>query len=265
MFVGLLVRLRNIADEHADKFESEGFSTFFAMIRKELGDEYLTSVQDHLRELKFDEGVLLSAELGGGNEGTNYVLRKTPNKQSWMKRVFSQRPPSYSFSIHPRDEAGSRALGELRDKGINLVANALAQSADHIDSFFNMLRTELAFYVGCLNLYEKLAQLGETISFPIPVAPHERRLSFRGLYDICLALTMKQKVVGNEVNADQKDLMIITGANQGGKSTALRSIGGAVQRVFCCHKRKRRFGDCETDYVRIVGKAHQDYLCNALI
>jgi DNA mismatch repair ATPase MutS len=31
--------------------------------------------------------------------------------------------------------------------------------------------------------------------------------------------------VGNDVNADQRDLVIITGANQGGKSTFLRSVG----------------------------------------
>ena len=28
MFVGLLKKLKNIADEHADKFESEGFTAF---------------------------------------------------------------------------------------------------------------------------------------------------------------------------------------------------------------------------------------------
>jgi DNA mismatch repair ATPase MutS len=48
---------------------------------------------------------------------------------------------------------------------------------------------------------------------------HEHRHAFTGLYVVCLALTMKQKVGGNEVNADAKDLVIITGANQGGKST----------------------------------------------
>jgi DNA mismatch repair ATPase MutS len=32
-------------------------------------------------------------------------------------------------------------------------------------------------------------------------------------------------VVGNDVNASRKDLVIITGANQGGKSTFLRSLG----------------------------------------
>jgi DNA mismatch repair ATPase MutS len=44
---------------------------------------------------------------------------------------------------------------------------------------------------------------------------------------------MKQKTVSNEVNADNKDLVIITGANQGGKSVFLRSIGIAQLLMQC--------------------------------
>ncbi|MBN2148392.1 MAG: hypothetical protein JW726_13470 [Anaerolineales bacterium] len=233
LFVSLLHKLKQIADEHAGAFESEGFKRFFAMIQKELDDDYFTSVQNHLARLKFEDGVLLSAELGEGNEGKNYVLRKAPDKQHWLKRVFAQQPVSYTFSIHPRDDAGARALEDLRNRGINLVANALAQSTDHIDSFFKLLRVELAFYMGCLNLSEQLTQLGTTVSFPRPAALNERKLTFSGLYDICLALTVKQKVVGNGVSADGKELLIITGANQGGKSTALRSIGLAQLMMQC--------------------------------
>ena len=40
-------------------------------------------------------------------------------------------------------------------------------------------------------------------------------------------------VVGNAVDADNKDLVIITGANQGGKSTFLRSIGLAQLMMQC--------------------------------
>jgi len=234
MSVSMLKKLKNIADKHADKFESEGFTAFFAMLNKELGDDFFVSVQNHLRELKFRDGVLISAELGKGNESTDYILRKPQGKnRSWMKRIFATKPPVYTFYIADRDEGGARALSELKDRGINLVANALAQSADHIDSFFTMLRAELAFYVGCLNLHGRLAQMGEPISFPLPVASSERRHSCKGLYDVCLALIMKQKIVGNDLNAEDKDLVIITGANQGGKSTFLRSIG-LVQLMMQC-------------------------------
>lgn len=237
MFVTLLKRLRCIADEAADRFHSEGFSTLFAMIRRELGDEYFISIQNHLKALKFREGVFISAELGKGNRGINYVLRKlaTP-KEGWLKRILRivwKRPPPYTFYLHPRDENGSRALRELGDRGINLVANALAQSSDHVLSFFNVLRTELAFYISCLNLHEQLAQKGEPTSFPLPVAACERKHAFKGLYDTCLALTLKERIVGNDVNADHKDLVMITGANQGGKSTFLRSIGLAQLMMQC--------------------------------
>jgi hypothetical protein len=65
MFVGALKRLRAIADEHSDKFESAGFARLFAMLKAELDEEYFATIQHHLRELAFRGGVLISAELSG--------------------------------------------------------------------------------------------------------------------------------------------------------------------------------------------------------
>jgi DNA mismatch repair ATPase MutS len=195
------------------------------MLKAELSDDYFATLDSHLKRLQFHGGALISAELGKGNKGTGYVLRKGPErKQSWLQRLLQPRPP-LTYHLHPRDETGARALGELRDQGVNLVANALAQSTDHILSFFQMLRTELAFYIGCLNLRRQLAQKGEPWCFPVPKPPGERTYSARGLCDVCLSLSMKQQVFGNDVDADDKDLMVITGANQGGKSTLLRATG----------------------------------------
>jgi DNA mismatch repair ATPase MutS len=233
MFVDVLKELRGIADECADAFQSEGFRAFFAMLKRELADDYFKTVQEHLRQLKFRDGVLISAQLGQGNKGTNYVLRKPLRKEKWIERILGESTPSYSFHLHPRDESGARALSELNDRGINLVANALAQSTDHILSFFTTLRTELAFYVGCLHLHEDLERKGVPLSFPIPAPPGERRHFFRGLSDPCLALRQDQRVVSNDANADSKDLVIITGANQGGKSTFLRSIGVSQLMMQC--------------------------------
>ncbi len=232
--IPMLKKLRAVADEHADRCESEGFRAFFAMLKNELGEEYFATMEGHLKEVKFRDGVLISAELGKGNKGTNWVLRKPQETdRSWIKRIFAPGPPAYTFHLHPRDEGGARALSELNNRGINLVANALAQSADHVLSFFNMLRTDLAFYVACLNLHEQLAKKGEPMTFPVPVTSPERGHSFYGLYDICLTLTVQEPVVGNDANADGKDLIIITGANQGGKSTFLQSIGLAQLMMQC--------------------------------
>ena len=234
LFVGQLRKLRQIADLQAGQFESEGFIRFFAMLDEELDDAYFASVEEHLRRLRFRNGVLISATLGKGNEGAGHLLRK-PNEETrgLIERVFASQSRSYSFRIHPRDEHGARALADLQDRGINLVANALAQSADHIDSYFEVLRAELAFYIGCLNLAEQLAQWNEPVAFPLPAPAGERQFSVRGLYDVCLALTLQGPVVGNDVQAGGKDLVIITGANQGGKSTFLRSVGLAQVMMQC--------------------------------
>jgi DNA mismatch repair ATPase MutS len=228
MFVEMLRRLRQEAETHEDAFASNGFRTLFATLRRELDDDYLGVVEAHLARLKFRHGVLLSARLGPGNAGAFYVLRRPhDDDRPWLRRLLERGPPAYTFRIHERDEAGARALAELRDRGINLVANAAAQSNDHILSFFRMLRTELAFYVGCLNLYERLAAKGAPVCFPVPAPAAERRHTADNLYDVCLELGIGGRTVGNDLAADGTDLVMITGANQGGKSTFLRSIGVA--------------------------------------
>jgi MutS domain V len=231
IFVGALRRLRCIADEHGGKFKSEGFSRLFSMLRDELSDEYFGEIENHLRRLKFRSGrfptgVLISARLGKGNKGRNETLRAPlDDDRSWLARLVSETPPSYSFRLHPRDEAGARALATLNDRGVNLVANALAQSTDHILGFFQMLRTELAFYIGSLNLHSRLAEMGEPLCCPAPAPSGTRKLSFSDLHDVSLSLSMKNNVVGNDLKADHKEIFVITGANTGGKSTFLRSIG----------------------------------------
>lgn len=234
MFTIMLKRLRAIAEQHAGSVRSEGLRALFATLQRELTDEYFATLERQLKQLKFEGGVLMSAELGTRNQGTGYVLREDPDQRpSWLKRILRSRRSAYTFSLHPRDDVGARILSELSDRGLNEVANALGQSADHVLGFFEMLRTELAFYLGCLNLHTKLADLGMPACLPQPEPAGTRRHRYRGLYDVCLALAMGRGVVGNAHDADDRSLVVITGANQGGKSSFLRAIGLAQLMMQC--------------------------------
>ena len=232
LFVDSLKRLRAFAGEHAANMQSEGFKRLFAMLATELDDEYFQIIDAHLKELKFPRGVLISVGLGRGNRGVDYVLRKAA-KQSWLQRLSIGNRSGYSFAIPDRDESGFKALSDLEGRAISLVASAAAQSADHILGFFSMLRAEVGFYVGCLNLHELLAERDEASCFPVALNPKSPAISARGLYEPCLALTVDGNVAANDVDAEGKALVMITGANQGGKSTFLRSVGLAQLMMQC--------------------------------
>lgn len=226
LFVPLLKQLRRIADEHAQLFRSEGFTVFFETVRRELDDAYVATLDEHLRLLSFRRGVPVSARLGRRNSGADFVLRRPQAPRwSWRQLLPTKERSSYTIVLPPRDDAGAQALTDLRHRGINLVANALTQSTDHIHSFFGMVRFELGFYLACLNLRSHLIGKGEPVCFPMPTARGAPVLSCRGLYEVGLSLRMPERVVGNDVGAEQRSLVLITGANQGGKSTFLRSAG----------------------------------------
>lgn len=218
--------LRRIVDSHAGKFRSKGLLSFFSTLKTELDDDYFETLSRHLRQLRFRDGELMSTELDRDNSGINYVLRSARNaRPSWKQRVGLEPRSSYSFTLSPRDEAGAQALSDITSRGINLVANAVAQSADHILSYFTMLRAELAFYVSCLNLRDQFTVKGQAVTFPEPSAESPWRLSCSDLRDAALTFHLDDQVVGNDVDTTGKSLVIITGANSGGKSTFLRSVG----------------------------------------
>lgn len=241
ILVEQLKKLRKIADLYGAGFASEGFNRFFSMLARELDDEYLSRMDEHLQRLRFRHGVLLRAELGRGSQGVNYLLLKTPyialswleRFQDWIGGFTGKKNSDLVYEVPDRDESGLRALSEIRSRGISQVAAALAQSTDHILSFFTMLRLELAFYIGCLNLRNMLIQKGEPICFPEILSVNANELSGKGIYDACLSLSMKSRVVGNDLDASMASLVIITGANRGGKSTFLRSIGLAQLLMQC--------------------------------
>jgi hypothetical protein len=260
-----LKKLRRIADRQAGRFRSEGFSTLFSSLSRELDDDFLKSLDGHLRHLTFESGVSMSAVLGEADKSPSYVLLE-PRPATWYRFVADRiddvrtvntsphqarkRLPGSSLSpvlaLMPllaqrpggrlessAEEDRSKALSDLRGRGISSVAISLAEAADSILAFLRGLRFELAFYIGCLNLHDQLAGMGQPVCTPEPLPASDPKLSGQGLYDVCLSLSMRARVVPNDFDAGGKTLVMITGANRGGKSTFLRSVGQAQLMMQC--------------------------------
>jgi hypothetical protein len=228
VLVRTLRRLRALVDAHRETFASPAFRELFATIERELDDEFFAAVQSHTRALEFRDGLLLSARLGGGNKATGYVLRAMAERpRSWLRRLVPRGSERLSFTVAPRDEAGHQALSAIKDRGVNLVADALARSNDHVLAFLQALRTELAFYIACTNLRRRLDALHMPTAMPILLDGSEPVLDATGLRDLALALQIGNNAVGSDLHLSGQRVVVVTGANRGGKSTFLRSLGQA--------------------------------------
>lgn len=222
-----LDRLRALGAAHRDAFTSVAFRDFFGrlVLELELDDDYMALLRRTLHDLTFPGGMLMSAGIGPGGQVSGQVLRlgKDENRHFFDRTPLKR--PLHSFTVPDRDEAGANALSELKDRSVNDVADAAAQAADHVTAFFRILRAELGFYLGCRNLLRAMRSIGAPMCTPDPNSADATVTA--GVYDPCLAIRTGSAPVGNTVEIRDGRLLVITGANLGGKSTLLRALGTA--------------------------------------
>ncbi|MDD4159815.1 MAG: hypothetical protein PHO18_02590, partial [Synergistaceae bacterium] len=229
MFIGTLRELRKTAESGIGNFNSKGFKKLFSVIQKELNEDYLKTLTECLEDLKFRNGMNIAVRFGSYNQGTDYFLIEPSGTR---KKWFSISHPN-TFVIHERDEAGHSDLYRRKELALMSAVIPVYRSALHVHAFFVSLQRELAFYAGCINLYETLIEKGRNICFPSAAASPGNNFCFKNLSDMSMALTGISEVIGNTLDLTGKNAVIITGANQGGKTTFLRSIGQA-QIMLCC-------------------------------
>ncbi len=227
-FLAALQRLRELAETHAGEFRSEAFTQLFTAIRSEVDAAFFAEASAHLARLRARDRLLLSAPVGPDTRPPAWTLR-TPRAvptPRW-RRLLARADRAHTIVLADRDETGHRLLGELIDRGLAPSSAALGRSVDHLLQFFRALQAELGFYIAALNLEERLRATGNPTCRPRVDRTDGPTIVAHGIYDPGLALRLGRPLAPNDADAGGKRLVVLTGANQGGKSTWLRAWGVA--------------------------------------
>lgn len=219
-FLAHLRALREIAQKNRSAFCSEGFTSLFDEILSEVDSAFLKEAARLLEDLQFKGGIVVGMRLGEDSRTENYTLLRQDPQKSWLKWKLAA-----SYTPNEWDYNAIRDLNNRRDRAMTASVRVLVGAATHITDFFAALQGELAFYVGALSLKEALDRKGVPVCLPEFCPKGSLRRSFEDLRDMSLCLTAAGPVVPVSLSFENKPLLVITGANKGGKTTFLRSLG----------------------------------------
>lgn len=126
-------------------------------------------------------------------------------------------------------------LADIMHEAIKPIENALSRYTRDQGQFLIQLEPAIKFYLGAVQLIHQLQDAGVPMCKPEVACKDERVCQIEGLYDVNLALELlehdtdlSQRIVLNDVNfGPEGRIFILTGPNQGGKTTYTRAIGVA--------------------------------------
>lgn len=249
IFLKSLSEIKLLCRRNKPDFHSQGLIRFSNMLETDYSDEKEKQIRKVLEDLRFfcdeedAEGdthffkriarshIVLEGTLGSGFKFSDMRLESVSTKEKLLQRrkasqtVFEKL--SVSLSQEPmlivKDEESIEDLAELETAIAGYIFSYLQGFSKNCRDFFDALLVQSAFYAGCNNLYIRCQQI--KINTCYPYVCNKESMCFKNLMELSMGLCNRRAPVGNDGDIDNKMLMVVTGANQGGKSTFLRSIG----------------------------------------
>lgn len=231
------------------------------MIKNRLESEGFRRLLDNIEEYDWDAIRENTRDMNFMSKGGELILHFSPGRGLKMEQmevehcVGGDGTATSSFTklkklihkvtgqnvIYLEDEHSFHDARELEEAAMQHLMNHYDGLFHDLKLFFKNLLVELSFYMGCYFLHSRFQELG--IPFCMPTvwkgkmaeegAEFEKRLFFQQLYELTLAIYSQKRPVSNDMAQVGKRLYVITGANQGGKSTFLRSIAIAQVMMQC--------------------------------
>lgn len=253
LFMDSLSQVKELL-EGVDDFTAKGFIS----LKKEFLEKYSSDKEEYVRTVLEDisfytEGVnteegpkkvirpriVLECGLEDGLKFSSMKLEEVSSAKSkyykpgstmaMFKDIANARTPD-SFSAVNDIRVGEQAK-LLEYTIVNYLADELKGFMEEFNTFFDRLKYQMAFYLAAVQLIHQFERF--KLDWCFPTVCDKRDLSFEELKECVMGMSIQTVVVGNTCSFTKKDLLIVTGANQGGKSTFLRSIGIAQVMMQC--------------------------------
>ena len=220
------------------ELSSEGMRTFLGILKEILSSREYLELRERtgrflkeIRELRFTityDKDRISVALGGAESRGRYG--ELLQKESGREGLRLQNPFRTDPTLTELEYACLEILEKKKPEFFRELRNIAERSEDYEKPVLKRFEQEILFYLSFCTLERDMEKAG--FSFSTPETSEEKAMEARGLYDLALALSSLssgKKVVPNDLRYEKGErFFVLTGPNQGGKTTFARSLGQLV-------------------------------------
>lgn len=254
LFLRTLKTIRELFHSGMKNFRSEGLNSFIERLDSEFPPELEEQYNELMNKISFfvesndnieslgkanKPDLTLGFTLGDGLKMDSFILnsvntkigkRRDPGSALAKVQNMFVNMSFNSFSVDKTPQVNDQK--HVLEYGIvSYIMSYFTPFMDNFSNFFDQLLLQSAFYKGALNLKHHMMRF--KIGFCFPTVSAKDVLCFADLKEFIMCVQQRVEAIGNSCDIVNKMLLIITGANQGGKSTFLRSVGVAQIMMQC--------------------------------
>ena len=219
------------------KLTSQGLLTFFHALRAYVNKAAFIQLEECAGQAKNAlEQIACSLRLSGGilhvdfeMDTANYaqaVYLDFDAKAKWgvqADETLLKILPFRQVELSPLEVLVMNALYKKYPLAFHDIHTAAQKACGLYEPFIGRFVKEIRFYFLYLDLMTRLRESGH--AFTYPTIGDNSSILIKGAYDMALAILSKAVVPNDFMLSDSERSAVITGANQGGKTTFARSIG----------------------------------------